>query len=525
MNDNDETIILKKIDAVYLRVFCTIGQSIELKNFFECYAPNYRWNPKFKMGFWNGKISFYDMKQKILPIGLLPNLVQFCKNFNYKLQFDFDVDNMSNDIEQTDLDEFYKAILTNGKYSLQDTGARDYQNTCVLAGIKNKRGVFEIGTGGGKSLSIYAIIRFLRGMNKRVLLIVPNIGLVEQMYSDFSNYGWQGLPREVEKLYARYSSEFNKHDPKPVLISTWQSLIDRPSAFFQEFDAVLVDETQSAKCVSIQKILKACTKAEYRLGFTGTLPDEKADLYTIHGFLGPTLYSINSGELIERGILSKIIIANLILKYPIESVKECHGRDYNYEIDYTLAYEPRNSVLDYILDNTPKDNNTLILVSRIEKHLKPITEHLKRKYPDKELHVIYGQTDALDRERIRAKMEKSTGIILLATYQTIGAGFNVKNLHQIVFFSSYKAKIKVLQAIGRGLRTHKSKEQLIVFDVIDDLSYVTRNKTIHLNHLATHFIQRRKYYNRSGFKYQNKIIYLQSINTNKLTGLSQFEEE
>jgi superfamily II DNA or RNA helicase len=181
-----------------------------------------------------------------------------------------------------------------------------------------------------------------------------------------------------------------------------------------------------------------------------------------------------------------------------------------------MAFEPRNRVLDFILDNTPKTENTMILVSRIEKHLKPITDYLTTKYPDRKLKVIYGATDALDREKIRADLENETGTILLATYQTVGAGFNVKNLHQIIFFSSYKAKIKVLQAIGRGLRVHKSKQQLIVWDVIDDLSYVTRNKTVHLNHLAKHFIERRKYYKRSGFKYQNKIIQLESINTNKL---------
>jgi superfamily II DNA or RNA helicase len=173
-----------------------------------------------------------------------------------------------------------------------------------------------------------------------------------------------------------------------------------------------------------------------------------------------------------------------------------------------MGYTDRNKVLDYILDNTPDDNNTLILVSRIEKHLKPLTEYINRKYPGKELHIIYGETDALEREKIRAKMEKEKGIILLATYQTIATGFNVKNLHQIIFFSSYKSKIKVLQAIGRGLRTHESKEQLILFDVVDDLSYKKRTGTIHHNYLVQHFLSRRKYYDRAGFKYLNKIITL-----------------
>jgi len=510
-----ETITLKKIDSVHFRVLCEFSQSMELNEYFKCFAPNYKWHPLFKKNFWDGRISFFDSKLRMLPIGLLPMLVQFCKNFTYKLEYDFDVSTLSNEIEQSDLDTFYPNILKDSKdkLTLSSEGDRDYQNACVMKGLQNKRGVFEVGTGGGKSLSIYALSRFLLEMKKNILVIVPNTGLVEQLYNDFQDYGWHDLDKKVQRLYDRYSAKFDKKNVKPILISTWQSLQNKHYTFFKEFDAVIIDETHSAKCLSIQKILKSCKRAEYRLGFTGTLPEEKADLYTIHGFLGPTLYSINSGELIDRGILSQINIANLILKYPLDAIKECHTRGYQFEVDYTMAYKDRNRVLSYIIDNTPDDENTLVLVSRIDKHLKPVTDYIEKTHPDKELRIIYGGTDALQREKIRGELEKTKGVILLATYQTIATGFNVKNLHQIVFFSSYKSKIKVLQAIGRGLRTHKSKDQLLVFDVIDDLTYITRNKTIYNNHLVKHFLIRRRYYDRSGFKYQNKIIKLESINT------------
>jgi type I site-specific restriction endonuclease len=173
-----------------------------------------------------------------------------------------------------------------------------------------------------------------------------------------------------------------------------------------------------------------------------------------------------------------------------------------------MKYEPRNKALDFIIDHTPENQNTLILVSRIEKHLKPVIEHLEKKYPDKEVHVIYGQTEALDRERIRSLIEKKTNLIIVATYQTLSTGFNVKNLHQIVFFSSYKAKIKILQSVGRGLRTHESKDQLIVFDVVDDLSYKSKSGKVYFNYLVEHFFQRKGYYDNQGFTHLNKIIRL-----------------
>jgi hypothetical protein len=360
------------------------------------------------------------------------------------------------------------------------------------------------------SLSIYAIIRLLRAINKKILLVVPNIGLVEQMYSDFDSYGHDNLSREVEKLYARYSDDFRKHDAKPVLISTYQSIIKKRSDFFKEFDCVIVDECHGTKSdsKSLQQILKACTNADYRFGFTGTLPDEKADLYTIHGYIGPTLFSIKAGELIDKGVLSKIKIANIIMKYPLSAIKECHGRDYNFEVDYVMQHAPRNKVLNFILDNTPDTLNTLILVSRIEKHLKPLIAFLEKKYPNKEILVVYGGVDALEREKIRKKMESKTGLILIATYQTLSTGWNVKNLHQIVFFASYKAKITVLQSIGRGLRTHESKEHLILFDCVDDLTYKKRTGTVHKNYIYEHFLKRLEYYKYQGFNYINKVINL-----------------
>jgi len=186
--------------------------------------------------------------------------------------------------------------------------------------------------------------------------------------------------------------------------------------------------------------------------------------------------------------------------------KECHGRDYNFEVKYIMEYKPRNKILNFILDNTPKNQNTLILVSRIEAHLKVLEQYLKKQYPDKKLEIIYGATDALEREKIRSLLERETGIILLASYKTVSTGMNVKNLHQIVFFSSYKSKITVLQSIGRGLRTNKNKDKLVLFDIVDDLSYETRIKTIHRNYIYKHFIQRLKYYKQQGFNFVNKII-------------------
>jgi superfamily II DNA or RNA helicase len=500
---NDETIIVKKVDEVNFRIFCSIGQSMELKEFFSCYAPNYKWHPKFRMRCWNGKISFYDMREKLLPIGFLPKIIKFCNQFNYEYKLDFDVNKMINDISDEDIKYYCECLFHKVKDKFFP---RDYQIESIINAIRSKRGVIVAGTGAGKSLIFYTIVRFLREMNKKILIIVPNISLVEQAYNDFIDYGFDGIESEVEKLYAKYSDDF-KND-KPIVISTYQSLANKNISFFKNINAVIIDEVHGVKkdSKSLQKILKCCTNASYRFGFSGTLPDEVADINTLIGYLGPVLYTIKSGELIEKGILSKIKIVNILLKYPLESIKECRGRNFNFETNYIMAYEKRNSILKYIIENTDSNKNILILVSRIDKHLKPVVDYLNLNFPNREKDVIFGGVDAIDRENIRSKMENKNGCILISTYQTVGTGWNLKNLHVVVFFSSYKSKIKVLQAVGRGLRQHISKDCLMLYDIIDDLSYTTKTNTVYRNYLYQHWLQRIEHYKSQGFEYTNKVI-------------------
>ena len=79
-----------------------------------------------------------------------------------------------------------------------------------------------------------------------------------------------------------------------------------------------------------------------------------------------------------------------------------------------------------------------------------------------------------NREKVRELMEKEDGCVIIASYGTFSTGINIKNLHNIVFASPSKSKIRVLQSIGRVLRTSKDKVNATLFDIADDLSYKKR---------------------------------------------------
>lgn len=140
-------------------------------------------------------------------------------------------------LEQLDEKEYTEMIKDNMKNAPFEI--RDYQDKAVRAALKYHKGILLSCTSSGKSLMIYNSIRCIRKKDyNHILLIVPNIMLVDQMYDDFKDYGYDNIDDEVERLGGGHEATFDK----PVLISTWQSLQNKDADFFEKYSAVFVDE-------------------------------------------------------------------------------------------------------------------------------------------------------------------------------------------------------------------------------------------------------------------------------------------
>jgi len=491
-------IIVNKKDEAFFQLKCKYDCALELKEFFSCHKKGFQFHPKYKYGSWNGKISFFNIEECTLPIGLYPQLNEFSKKFGYKLQLNFDTSSMRNEISQEDLQELYNNIFN------ENFMPREHQHISIKKCIEFKRGIIEAVTSSGKSNMLYALTRFILATNpdKKVLIIVPSISLVNQMASDFEEYGFTEAKEYINKLYGT-SKSYDKD--RPILISTWQSIYKRPISFFKDFVGVLCDEVHIASTKSnmsgiggIHKVLSKCINAEYRLGFTGTLPEDKSDLWTIYGYLGPKLHKVGYKELMDKGILSKIKIANVIIKYPEQFCKMNKKRPYPEEVKEINNYEDRNKVFKFILDKIDKKENIIILCTYID-HLIKIVKYIKENYKDRKIYQIYGKTDVDDREEIRKSIDNEEGVILVATFKTMGTGINIKRIHHVIFGSSTSSKINVLQSLGRGLRIHNTKKKLIVWDLIDNLTIKNKNGTITKNYVFKHFEERIKFYKEAEF--------------------------
>lgn len=447
---------------------------------FAKYDEGYMFNPRFKMGFWDGKKHF--LKNGFLPLGLYESLLSTC--MENKIEYrtvgfeDFTLNEIDKDALESRINEKY----LNDKYTI-----RDYQLNAVYEALRNKRGILQCCTSSGKSLMIYSIIRELLPVKKKILVIVPSIMLVGQMYSDFVDYGWE----EIEKYCERQGGDYQTDWRSQVLISTWQSLQNQQKEIFYEYDAVIVDECHSVKDSNVvTDILGCCINADFKIGTSGTLGDAPIVKMASEGTLGKVLYTVSSKELIDRNILTDIRVATVFLKYPLNFIMQNKGRAYPEEVKQIEEYGDRHKILNFIFSAIKPTDNTLILCNHIA-HIKETADYIKSL--GKNVKVITGAVKAKDREEIRKSMEDEEGTVLVATYATLSTGVNIKKLHNLVMYGNSKSKIKVLQSIGRVLRKHYSKDKCIVWDLVDDLSYKVNKKTFK-NHLLKHYAERKKQY-------------------------------
>ena len=116
------------------------------------------------------------------------------------------------------------------------------------------------------------------------------------------------------------------------------------------------------------------------------------------------------------------------------------------------------------------------------------------------MESISGAVKGKVRNDIRKNLNDEDGTIIVATYQTCSTGVNIPKLHDVILFANSKSKIVVLQTIGRGLRKHATKNKVVLWDIIDDLSYETRTHRIVDNYCVKHWRERQAYYEGEKFK-------------------------
>jgi len=475
-------IIIQKKNEVFLKVDAEPYIHQELSEYFTFEVPGAKFMPQFRNKYWDGKIRLFSTHTGELYVGLLDKIVAFCKQNNYSYEFidnkfygtPFEVNEM---ISKEGVRDYMKKI------SRHDP--RDYQVDAVYDALRYNRKLLISPTASGKSLMIYSVARYFTERDERILLVVPTTSLVEQMYKDFIDYGWDA-ETYCHKIYSGREKQTNK----PVTITTWQSVYKLEKSFFENYGVIIGDEAHLFKSKSLVTIMTNMRDTKYRFGFTGTLDGSQTHKWVLEGLFGPCYKVTRTAELMEQGHVSKLNIKCLVLKHNPQKFETFED-----EVQYIIQHDKRNNFIkNLVLD---LKGNTLVLFSRIEAHGQPLYELINSSVNDgRRVFFVHGGVDTLEREEVREITERESNAIIVASYGVFSTGINIRNLHNVVFASPSKSRIRNLQSIGRVLRKGKNKDKAMLYDIADDCTQNSRK-----NYTLNHFIERIKIYNEEEFNY------------------------
>jgi len=476
-----DTITIHHINEVFVRIETSRGVCREISDFFSYFVPGYQHMPKFRNGWWDGKIRLFDMRKNILYKGLIKYLYAFAKERDYEV-----INNLETTttiINPEHVDDFIDDL----KLPFE---VRGYQKDGFLRCVENERAVILSPTASGKSLMIYMLMRWY---NMKTLVVVPTIGLVQQMKGDFEDYGFRDgtlciTGKTDKKLWT------GTVDSSSV-VTTWQSIAKQPSNWFDQFGVIIGDEAHHFKSDSLQKIMSKTLSTAYKFAFTGTLDGSETHRLMIESLFGSVFELTTSRELMDDGFIAPLDIKIILFKHKIIGLTS--KSSYFDERDFIVDCDARNRNIIKLARKLK--GNTIILYSLVDRHGKVLYDILNDSKYEGRRFFISGGTDAEQREQVRVITEDETDAIIIASYGTFSTGTNIKNLSNIIFASPHKGKIRVLQSIGRVLRLHDAKSKARLFDLADDLRKTKRSKP---NFTLKHLYERVKIYNEQQFDYQ-----------------------
>ena len=479
MINTTANVVISKANEVFLTIDSEPHIEYELRDHFTFEVEGAKFMPQYRKRNWNGEIHLFDMRSKRIYVGLLDKIIAFCERHDYTYKF---ADNeyygtpfeVNDGISYEGVKDYMSSICSHRP--------RKYQVEGVYDALRHNRKLLISPTASGKSLMIYSLVRYYVEKGQKILLVVPTTSLVEQMYKDFLDYGW-----DAESYCHRIYAGKEKTNDCPVTITTWQSVYKLERAFFEDYNVVIGDEAHLFKSKSLVSIMTKLHHAKYRFGFTGTLDGTQTHKWVLEGLFGPSYKIVNTKELQEKGYLATLNIKVLLLKHEPKKFDA-----YQDEIEYIISHEKRNKFIKNLALDLK--GNTLILFSRVATHGEVLFELINR--DDRKVFFIHGGVDAEERETVRGIAEIENNAIIIASFGTFSTGVNIKNLHNVVFSSPSKSRIRTLQSIGRVLRKSNTKLNATLYDIADD----TKKGSVQ-NYTLNHLIERIKYYNEEKFNY------------------------
>jgi superfamily II DNA or RNA helicase len=435
----------------------------------EFILPYARHTPAYKLGRWDGKMSFCDVGARSY-LNLLDILLPIVQEQGYEVEIDDKRDHTHNfEFEEIDENSYSHIKWPKGHVKAgEGITLRDHQVEVINSYLNNITGINIAPTGAGKTI-ITAILSHKVQPYGRSIVIVPTKDLVTQTEEDYKNLGL-----DVGVFFGDRKEYLKTHT-----ICTWQSLesLSKRSkkeeleidinAFFEGVVCVMVDEVHKAKADVLRKLLSTfLAKAPIRWGLTGTMPEEDADKIAVISTIGPLLGAINTKELQDKGILAQLHV-NV---WQMQDLGETAFDNYQAELKWLTTSPFRLKYLAKEIITMSESGSTLILVDRVQ-----TGEMLQALIPDSVF--VSGKMKSKDRKEEYAEVQEVDGKVIIATYGVASTGINIVRIFNLVLFEAGKSFTRVIQSIGRGIRVAADKDFVNVFDVCSNCKFSKRHLT------------------------------------------------
>jgi superfamily II DNA or RNA helicase len=460
--------------------------------------PSAYYTPSFKMGRWDGKKNFFAIGGKTY-LNLLEEMLPILIEEGYDITLDDKRQSFNMDMATITTDHFKDRVwpvdhVAAGKPVI----LRDYQVELINNFLVHQKSCQEVATGAGKTLITAALSDLVeRGLTSeqltmhklatgydggRTIVIVPNKGLVTQTEEDYVNLGLDvGVYFGDRKDYGKMHT-----------ICTWQSLEiiqknfreGKSSMSLEDFTAgvmaVIVDEAHGAKAdVLLKMLVGPFRNIPIRWGLTGTIPPEEHAAIGLTVGLGPVVGDLAAKTLQDDGVLSNCHID------VIQMQDDVFYDNYQSELSYLTTDSDRLDYMAAMILKIADEGNTLVLVDRVKAGM-----GLVERLPADRTVFVSGKMKNAERRDHYKEIAKEDNKIIVATYGVAAVGINIPRIFNMVLVEPGKSFIRVIQSIGRGLRTANDKDFVNIYDITSSAKFSKR-----------HLTERKKYYKKAQYDF------------------------
>ena len=410
-------------------------------------------------------------------------------------------DELWENIKQADIDYEMEDERQQGrKINVDFKGElRPEQDKALKELIRYDNGILHAATAFGKTVVSSAIIA-----QKKIntLIILESSALIEQWkeaLEKFLNIN-EGLPT--------YETKTGRVRKRKSLIGTLQGAHDSMTGIIDiamagslckkgmyhkmmnEYGLVLIDECHHSASETIANVLKE-VKAKYVYGVTAT-PKRGDGLEKINYMLiGPIRYSYTAKEKAKEQGIQHLVYPRFTRTVPPRGVitDKMHPNE-AYEIIHNNDVRDEQIIED--VKNCVAAGRTPVVLSRYKDHSEKFYERLKS-YAD-HVFLMTGNNSKKEHRKILEQMhqvDKNESLILIATGSLVGEGFDFPRLDTLFMATPVSFRGVVEQYAGRLNRDYAGKENVIIYDYVDN----------HIPMFNNMYMKRLKAYKQIGYEF------------------------